>query len=38
MKMTSFVVDALDFLHFEELPQVLRFYEETFESVISPLF
>ena len=32
--MTTFVVDALDFLHLAELPQVMRsvtVFEETFE-------
>lgn len=39
--MTAFIVDALDFLHLNEIPHVLRsasVFEETFESVACPLF
>ena len=30
-KLTTFLVDSLDFLHFEELPRVLRDYEIMYE-------
>lgn len=30
-KLTHFAVDAVDFLHFDELPVVLRNFEETYE-------
>jgi hypothetical protein len=36
--MCNFLIDALDFIHFEELPVVLRNFEETYEGSISKLF
>ena len=36
--MCNFLIDALDFIHFEELPVVLRNFEETYEVGISRLF
>jgi hypothetical protein len=37
-KMCNFLIDALDFMHFEELPVVLRNFEESYEGSISKLF
>lgn len=37
-KNCNFLIDALDFIHFEELPVVLRNFEETYEGSISKLF
>ena len=39
--MTTFIVDALDFLHLNELPQVMRSvstFEQTYEEQACPLF
>jgi hypothetical protein len=36
--MCNFLIDALDFIHFDELPVVLRNFEETYEGSISKLF
>jgi len=39
-KMTTFLVDSLDFLHLDELPSVLRegVFEHTYETLLVPLF
>lgn len=39
-KMTTFIVDSLDFLHLDELPSVLRegVFEHTYETLLVPLF
>ena len=39
-KMTTFLVDSLDFLHLDELPNVLRegVFEHTYETLLVPLF
>lgn len=39
-KMTTFLVDSLDFLHLDELPGVLRegVFEHTYETLMVPLF
>ena len=39
-KMTTFLVDSLDFLHLDELPGVLRegVFEHTYETLLVPLF
>ena len=37
-KLCNFLIDALDFIHFEELPVVLRNFEESYEGHISKLF
>jgi len=34
----NFLIDALDFIHFEELTVVLRNFEETYEGSIYKLF
>lgn len=36
--MCHFLIDALDFIHFEELPVVLRNFEESYEGNICKLF
>jgi len=36
--MCHFLIDALDFIHFEELPDVLRNFEEYYEGNICKLF